>query len=128
MAEPFTGSHWETRLEEDVPEGRSESDDSSEETGSSEEDIITPQSKASWKRSVDRGNEAERVAREEADQRLFDAGETIRAVNRRAYWRNGGDEFRPTETMISGWREVSTSGSSLSSPPPALAYKSPIGS
>ena len=110
MAEPFTGSHWGREYEEEVKEGWTDSDSSSEDDNVQ---VVTP-STGRILRSRPAAETLENVQiekiKETSEARLRLAEETLRHFREEAYWNVKETFFQaPSPSDVSGWRALSTS-------------------
>lgn len=110
MSEPFDGDHWDSKYDEEVKEGWTDSDSYGSSSGSEgDEVVVTPGSKTVAGRQALRANF--RQDGQEEVQRVEKAKEVLRILDEQAYWRKPGVELQGVPEGMYGWRQISTSES-----------------
>jgi hypothetical protein len=105
MQDPFDGDHWGEGYDSEVKEGWTDSDEGEDgdgDTASEKERIITP-----LRSKVSPSNMRGGVEDSGSEERLREAEEMMRRLEKGAYWKYGGEVVQPMK-VGQGWREVST--------------------
>jgi gamma-tubulin complex component 5 len=110
MSDPFTGPHWGKGYDEEVREGWTESEDESEDSGSSglDDEVLTPSGKPDRlsKRAEERLQEA--IRWEDAQDRSRRAWAALENIKREQYWKTTDECLERLPVGSYGWRDLTT--------------------